>query len=79
MYIRVARGDFDSISNGKYIGDPVVADNGQMILNTQEIRMGDFITTIPFDKCSVCDSDQDLTKYGFIKYGEYWFNSKFLP
>ena len=79
MYTHILRGKFDAINHGKYVGDPVVADNDQMIINTHKIKIGDYTPTIPFDKCSVCDSDQDLTKYGFIKYGEYWYNRKFLP
>ncbi len=72
--IRLLRGDFDSIRNGRYIGDPIIADNKQVILGEGQYKIGDYVLTIPVEKCDVCYSDYDLTEIGFFKYGAKWFN-----
>lgn len=78
--IKMLRGVFDAIDCGRYIGDPVMADNHQMIIDYPAVaKIGDYVRTVPVDKCSVCISDCDLTGYGFRKFGTCWYNSRFLP
>ena len=76
--IRPKRYNFRFISHGVFTGNNLIADNGQMITGEKSYKVGDFVTTIPADKCSVCDADEDLTEYGFVKYGYYWYNKRYL-
>lgn len=78
--IKMLRGRFDAIDVGRFTGDSVMADNHQMIVDYPAVvRIGDYVRTVPVDKCSVCISDCDLTEYGFRKFGTCWYNSRFLP
>ena len=77
--IKMLWGGFDAIDVGRYTGDDVIADNDQMIIDYPTVvKTGDYVRTVPVDKCSVCISDCDLTKYGFKKFGTYWYNTKFF-
>lgn len=73
---------FKKISNGRYIGDNIFADNGQVILDQDgDVRIldlphyiGEMCVTIPIEEIEYCKTNYDLSEYGFEKIDIYWVN-----
>ena len=80
--VKPLRYDYRYVNNGIYTGDEIIADNNELIINfytswpPRKLNIGDYVTTIPFDKCEICQLDLDLSEYGFIKFNDCWFNTK---
>lgn len=84
LYKAKSEESFKKISNGRYIGNNIFADNGQVILDQDgDMRIldlphyiGEMCVTIPLEEIDICKTNYDLSEYGFEKINIYWVNKK---